>query len=187
MRLRRSTWLVIAISFLTWCAFASRPNSCVQLAAMFSGAIAIVLVAVLLFQAALKWRERGLLNLVSCVLIVVAFPLAAAFGKTIRSAVFTYNLDRWHQAVIWITAHNRPNQVNIIKLPSLYSDLASVVHYTHDKRCGLMIDFFWGGGFPVKHTVRRYAVKPDWMDLKACRTDWSRGRMISGRWYEISD
>jgi hypothetical protein len=187
MRVRRSTWFLIATCFLSWCAFTTRPNPWVQLAAMASVIVALIWLAKLAIQGSLKWRERGARNLISCLLIIASFPLAVFCGQTTRSAIFSHNLDRWNQAVTWVTTHKEPNRDNLIELPSRYADLAYGVHYKHDKACGLMIDFFWGGGFPVKHTVRRYAVNPNWIDIKQCRTDWSRGRMISGNWYEISD
>lgn len=141
----------------------------------------------LVVQGAIRWREYALQNLVSCLLIILTFPLAVLGGQAIRTAVFSHEIGRWHNAVAWVATHSKPNQESRIELPSLYSDLAYGVHYRHDDACGLTIDFFWGAGFPVKHTVRRYAVDPEWINIKECQTGWSRGRMISERWYELSD
>lgn len=187
MGVRRSTWFLVAICFIAWCAFAARPNVWVQLASMATVAAALFWLIALLVQGVVKWREHGITNLVSSLLIIVVFPLAVLCGQAIRSAVFSYEVDRWNQAVTWVATNKKPNSGNPIDLPPPYSDLAYGVHYRHDDACGLTIDFFWGGGFPVKHTVRRYAVNPKWIDIEECQRGWSRGRVISERWYEISD
>lgn len=187
MGIRKSTWFLIAICFISWCAFATRPSPWVQLAAMASALAALIALVAFAIQGAIKWRERGLTNLLSCLLVALSFPTAVLLGQEIRSKIFSHNLDRWNQAVTWVTTHKAPNSGAPIELPSQYSDLAYGVHYNTDKSCGLTVDFFWGGGFPVKHSVRRYATNPEWIDMKQCRSNWSRGRGLSGNWYEISD
>ena len=187
MVIRRSTWQLAAIFFLSWCAFATRPGGWTQLAAMLSVLVAITYLLTLAGHGIFKWREQALGSLLSCLLIIFSFPAAVASGHMIRGMIFKHNLERWNQAVVWVTSHSKPNQEGPVKLPRQYSDLAKAVHYNHDRTCGLMIDFFWGGGFPVKHTVRRFALNDAWIDIKECRTDWSRGRTIATNWYEISD
>ena len=187
MRFRKFTWLLIAICFVSCFAFAARPSVWMQLASMISLLAAIIYIGMLFVLAITKWRDQALVNLLSCLLIVLSVPAAIFSGHKFRSMIFSYNLDRWNQAVVWVVSHNRPNQDRPIQLPDQYSDLARGVHYKYEKSCGLMVDFFWGGGFPVKHTVRRYASNPKWVDIKQCGVDWSRGRTLSGNWYEISD
>jgi hypothetical protein len=186
MKIRRSTWFVIAICFISWCSFTARPNPGKQLAAMVSGFGAVVWLVALSVRGAIKWRERGLVNLVSFSLIVLSLPLAIFCGQVIRGAVFSYNLNRWNQAVAWVLAHNEPDRDGRIELPAEYSDLAYGVHYKNEDPCGLTVDFFWGSGFPVKHTVRRYATNPEWIDMRKCWIGWRSGRVISGDWYELS-
>jgi hypothetical protein len=187
VRVRRSTTIFVAACFVAWCAFTARPNVWAQLASMSAVIAALFWLVVLVVQGAIRWREKGLQNLVACLLVIAVFPAAVLCGKAIRSAVFDYQLDRWNRAVTWVTTTHLPNQGDLIRLPAPYSDLAYGVHYTHDEDCGLMIDFFWGGGFPVKHTVRRYAANRKWLAAEQCTAGWSRGREIGGRWYEISD
>jgi hypothetical protein len=187
MKVPRSTWIFTATCFIPLCAFAIRPNAWLQLGSMVCFVVALFWCAILVVLGAAKWRERAVGNLVSCLMIVAAFPIAVFCGQTIRSAVFLHDLDRWNQAVKWVVTHNTPNQPRLIQLPPEYSDLADGVGYTHDGTCGLMIDFFWGEGWPVKHTVRRYAINPKWADIMQCREDWSSGSALSGNWYEISD
>lgn len=187
MRVHRNTWLLITACLLSWGAFAARPSGWTQLASMMSASIALVWIAVLAIQGLTKRRERGISSLVSSLLIIAAFPLAVISGGLFRDAIFSYNIDRWNEAVTWVTANHHPNHNSSIKLPRQYANLAYGVHYKQNEECGLTVDFFWGGGFPVKHTVRRYAVNPDWMDVMECRKGWSRGRSLQGNWYEIAD
>jgi hypothetical protein len=187
MKIRKSTWLLVAICFISCCAFATRPNVWAQLAAMLTILAAIVYLVTLVIQAMINWREKALINFLSCLLIILSVPVAIFSGHKLRSVIFAYNLDRWNQAVVWVVSHGKPNQGTLVRLPTQYSDLARGVHYKYEKSCGIMVDFFWGGGFPVKHTVRRYAKNPSWVDIKQCRADWSRGRTLSSNWYEISD
>lgn len=187
MRISRDIWNLIGVNFGVWCVFAARPNPWVQFAAMGMSLVALVTIMLLIIQGVVKWREHGWVNLVSCLLIVASFSLAALSGNAVRKAVFQHNLDRWNRAAVWVMTHHEANEDMPIKLPPPYSRIAYVVWYRYDKPCGLMIDFVWGSGFPVKHTVRRYATDPAWIDKAQCHKDWSRGRVLSGNWYEISD
>lgn len=187
MRISKGTWILAGICFGSCCAFATRPNTLVQLVVMASTLAALIALAILGIQGAIKWRERGLANLLSCLLIVLSFPAGVLVGQAIRSSIFAHDLARWNQAAAWVIANKAPNAGASMELPPQFSDLAHLVHYKTDESCGLMIDFFWGGGFPVKHTVRRYATNPEWMDIRECQAHWSRGRHLAGDWYEISD
>jgi hypothetical protein len=153
---------------------------------MASALVAFIWLISLSVGGVIKWRERGLTNLLSCLVIVLSFPLAIFVGHAIRAAVFSYNLERWNQAAKWVTAHHEPNQDAPIKLPEAYSDLASIAHYRNQEPCGLTVDFFWGSGFPVRHSVRRYATNPEWMQVAQCWRGWGSGRALTGDWYELS-
>ncbi|WP_145985470.1 hypothetical protein [Marilutibacter maris] len=186
-KVRTSVWIFALGCFLSCLAFVARPNVWSQLMSMLFSLTALPWLAMLVIQGAIRWRERAVGNLVSCLLIVASFQFAISCGHVVRDAVFRFQSDRWNRAVTWVVRHNAPNGGRPIALPDEYSDLAYGVHYRHDEACGLMVDFFWGGGFPVKHTVRRYALNPDWVDIGQCRKSWSRGRALSGSWYEVSD
>jgi hypothetical protein len=80
-----------------------------------------------------------------------------------------------------------PGATAILDPPAEYADLAYIIHVRKNEECGLLIDFFWGGGFPVKHTVRRFASIPSFIERKECTKDWNRGRKLAEHWYELSD
>ena len=149
--------------------------------------LSILTLAALIVRGAWKWREHGLVNLISCLLIIAAPAAGIVIGRTVRSALLFRDLDRYEAAAQWVSAHNNPNTLSVIHLPPQYGDLAYGVHYDRDGVCGTTIDFFWGGGFPVKHVVRRYATNPTWVRVEKCYKGWERIRPISENWYEIAD
>jgi len=124
--------------FISACTFAARPNAWAQVATLVSLAAAFIGVIILVVQGAIKWRKRGIRNLLSCLLLIAAFPIAGFCGHAIRSAIFSHDLHRWNEAVEWVKAHNRPDPDHRIALPSQYANLAYGVFYTHDDTCGLM-------------------------------------------------
>ena len=181
------TWIFTAIYFTLLCAFAIRPNSWLQFGWMIWTVAALIWCAALILLGAMNVREKALGNLLSCLLIVATVPAALHSGDAIGSAVFWYKLDRWNQAAKWVMAHNVPNQSGWIHLPPQYADLADQVGYSDNKTCGVMVDFSWGGGWPMKHVMRRYALNPAWADIAQCRQDWTGDKELSRNWYEISD
>lgn len=181
------TWIFTGIYFTLLCAFGIRPNSWLQFGWMMWTIAALIWCATLILLGAINFREKALGNLLSCLIIIATVPAAMRCGDAISSVVFWYKLDRWNQAVQWVMAHNTPNQPGWIHLPAQYADLADEVGYSDDKACGLMVDFSWGDGWPIKHVMRRYALNPAWADMAQCRQDWTSDKELSRNWYEISD
>jgi len=187
MRISNWTWLVISACFISWWGLAARPSADWQLASIASCIAAFFSLVTLVIRGALKWRERGLVDLISCLLIVAACPAGVAIGRMVRGVVLSHDIDRYNAAAKWVAAHNRPDSSNLVHLPPQYGDLAYGVNYERDDVCGIMIDFYWGGGFPVKHIVRRYATNPGWVRVEKCHKDWERIHPVSDNWYEIAD
>lgn len=182
-----STWLVAFASFFSWGAFAARPSGEWQLAAIVSSIGALILLVGLVIQEIIKWRERGVANVISCVLIVAASLVGPVAGRTVRSLQLSHDIDRYNAAAQWVLTHNNPDSIKLVSLPSHYADLGHVVIYESDELCGTRIDFLWGVAFPVKHVVRRYATSTKWLSVKECRKYWGRITPISMNWYELSD
>jgi hypothetical protein len=187
MRISRSAWLVAFACFASWSAFAARPSVEWQLASIASSIGAFVLLVGLVVRGTITWRERGIAHVISCLLIVVASPVGIAVGRTVRGVELSHDLDRYNAAAQWVLTHGNPDSTNRVPLPSRYADLGYGVYYERDALCGTRIDFLWGGAFPVKHVVRRYATSPKWMSIEECRKDWARITPISSNWYEMSD
>ena len=188
MRIHRSTWLLVAAVFFSWCAMAGKPTPEAQLATIASTLIALVYMAFQTQRIVFQWREHGMSGLLASLLIVLSFWAAVTVGHILRKMFFAHDLDRYNQAVVWVMSHATPNQPAPIKLPAQYEDLAYVVTYDQDATCGVRMDFVWGGAFPVKHVVRRFSDRPGWVKIKECHTaSWDRFKVLGNNWYEISD
>lgn len=167
--------------------FAARPSGNWQLAVFASSIGALVLMVGLVIQGIVKWRQRGVANLISCILIVAASLGGPAAGRVVRSLQLSHNIDRYNAAARWVMAHNKPDNTKFVLLPSQYADLGHTVIYESDGLCGTRIDFLWGGAFPVKHVVRRFTTSTKWLRVTDCRKYWGRITPISSNWYEMSD
>ena len=138
-------------------------------------------------RALFRWREQRLKGFIAPLMALVAIPLGVAIGHAVRDWQFSRDLPRYNAAAAWATSRAVPGETAALDLPAEYADLAYIIHVRRDKECGLLIDFFWGGGFPVKHTVRRFASMPSFVEQKQCTKDWARGRKRAENWYELSD
>jgi hypothetical protein len=187
MKIFRSAWVVAFACFFSWGAFVARPSVEWQLALFASSVGASVVLIWLAVRGAIKWRERGIAYLISCLLIVVAAPAGIAAGRTVSRLELSHNLDRYNEAAQWVISHSNPDGINRVPLPSRYADLGYGVYYERDELCGTRIDFLWGEAFPVKHVVRRYATSSKWISIKECHKDWGRITPISSNWYAMSD
>lgn len=187
MRIDRGAWLLIGIIFFSWCAMAGKPTPEAQLASMASMLIALVYIAFLMQRVVSNWLKHGLNSLFAVLLIVFSAWAAVEIGHILRKRIFAHDLDRYNEAVVWVKSHATPNQREPVKLPAQYEDLAYVVLYDQDATCGLRMDFVWGSAFPVKHVVRRFSDRPDWLNIKECQRAWEQYRVLGHSWYEISD
>jgi hypothetical protein len=187
IKIPKSTWFVAFACFISWGALAARPATEWQLASVTSFIGALILLVGKVVQGAIKWRQRGLVNLISCLLIVAALVTGSLTGRLVRSLQLSYDLARYNAAAQWILTHSYPDSTNHVPLPSRYAELGYGVNYERDSLCGTKIDFFWGEAFPVKHVVRRYATDPRWISIEGCSKGWARITPISTNWYEMSD
>jgi hypothetical protein len=148
---------------------------------------ALVLLIWLVVQGTIKWRERGIANFISCILIVAALSAGLVTGREVRSLQLSHDLERYNAAAQWVLIHGIPDSTNRVPLPTRYADLGYAVYFETDALCGTRIDFAWADAFPVKHVVRRYATNPGWTSIEKCYKDWTRIAPISANWYEMSD
>lgn len=182
------TLFIICFSFGSGCALAMRPNAWIHPIFFLSILFSCISVLWLFIIGIIKWRERALRNLVSCILIVCTIPLAVLASMILRRQIFLYTMPRWQQAAEWAIANVEPNQP-AVELPDEYADLAFWVYYSNREPCGVVVDFFWGRGYPVmpRHYYRRYAPNADWSKHGECWIgSWYRGASLSNSWYELS-
>lgn len=188
MKYSKAVWVLSLASMCSIAAFAARPTMLKQLLAM--GAF---LAAGLLFLICLGWaltREKGrrLRAAIVPAAVLAVVPIGIELGHAIRDWQFQRDLPRYQAAAAWASTLAVPGEtVIVLPPPAAYADLTYGVHITQDETCGLVVDFFWGGGFPVKHTVRRYIADPTSMQRKPCREGWRRGRQRAEGWFELAD
>jgi hypothetical protein len=177
-------WLVA--SFL----FATHPTAGRQLLVFVFLVASIALVVVASCTSLVRWlrslRPGWMLPLGSALWIVMGALLGIGIARPLRSWTFFHrDLARYEQAAAWIEAQGVGG--GDIHLPGEYADLAYRVWARKTEQCGQMIHFFWGDGFPVKHTARVYAPNVALIENRQCRGPWPYARRLTESWYELGD
>lgn len=188
MNFSRAVWVLSLACLCSITAFAARPTPLKQFLAL--GAFFAIGILFLIFLGRLLTRGKGehLRAGVIAIAVLAVVPLSIELGHAIRDWQFQRDLPRYQAAAAWASALAVPGQtVTILAPPAGYADLTYVVHIRQDDVCGLQIDFFWGNGFPVKHTVRRYVADSSSMERKPCMEGWRRSRKRAEGWFEIAD
>ena len=182
---KRHAWAIFCLLSATY--FASRPSGLGQLLVMLASLAALAALLQFVWTAITLWKHKDASKLISPSLVIVGFGLGLFLGSNFREWNFNHNLATYNKAAIWASTQAKNDEIVVLDLPHEFSNLGSVAHVHKNTRCGLMIDFFWGGGFPVKHIVRRFAERPGFTDIPECRESWSRGRQLADNWFELHD
>ena len=124
----------------------------------------------------LNWRSpRGKLISTALTIWFVAAPFAGArCGIIVRDTVFRSRLTEYETAVRAIQSGTAPPVV-----PQL------AYHITQPQG-HQQIFFFWGSGFPVKHTVFVYSPSDPNADSSFARA-WRHARSLAPNWYVAKD
>lgn len=141
----------------------------------------------LAWVAATLWKHRQASRLILPGLVVAAFILGIVLGREFRQWNFERSLPDYDRAVTWAASRSRDDDIVVLTPPREFSNLGAIIHVHKNDACGFMVDFFWAGGFPVKHIVRRYAQNEGFTEIPACRKNWSSGRQLAGHWFELRD
>lgn len=176
-----SGWLVAAVLFV------NRPTGSRQLTAMIMGFVVVGLFFSSCLWGIAGWRGlrwRGLTVPAVSVAVLLAGPI---IGVTLRHWTLWWDLGRYRDAAEWVERQPLGNEPTSIHLPPEYSDLAYVTWASQGDECGTLIEFWWGGGFPGKHTARVYSSTDSIFERGGCRGHWSRVSPIADQWYEVSD
>jgi hypothetical protein len=127
-----------------------------------------------------------LVPLASAIWAVLGAGIAIVIAAPVRDMAFRRDLPRYEKAAAWIRAKDIGG--SNIQIPSEWSDLAYRVWARRNGECGFRAYFFWGGGFPVKHTARVYAPSVSLVERPDCQVSrWRRVRQLATNWYEVSD
>ena len=128
--------------------------------------------------ARLPWHHRTRIGSIALVVWFVVAPfMGARVGVTLHDAVFRSRLSEYEAAVQVIQAG---------KTPPIIPRLAHQVTPHTDSTGNPEVFFFWGAGFPVKHTAFVYRLTDPRMDSKFIRA-WPFIRSLTANWYVVKD
>jgi hypothetical protein len=191
----RSAKVLLAIALFAGCAaafFVGAPTLLSQLISVAALLTLVVALPVALFHA---WRHRagGSLRAATPLLAcLVAIPIGYLIGGAYRDLDFRYRrLPAYEQIVRKIESGELPGEA-IKEMPNQIEGLAYGIHVHEDAPGGLMVVFFWGGGFPVKHSVYIYRASglPPPTSTKwemEPYYHWSRARRLNDHWFASHD
>ncbi|QWP75832.1 hypothetical protein J5226_19810 [Lysobacter sp. K5869] len=182
--------VAFALAAATACsiaAFAMHPSAVRQFVSM--GLFLLLLPGALfwLARAVRHWSRLRMWGLLAPALLVAAIPLGLEVGQGLRSWRFERDLPRYQALANWALRRAVAGESVRVPVPPEAGDLAHVIWVGDRPGCGKIVDFYWGLGFPVKHTVRRYVEIPAMIEDDACRGDWARGIRRAEHWFEASD
>jgi hypothetical protein len=119
--------------------------------------------------------RRPSLNSAVLAIWLVAAPFAGAqCGIIIRDAVFRSRLTEYETAV-----HNIQSGIVPIAVPRLAYHISQTPGHQE-------VFFFWGSGFPVKHTAFVYSQNDPNLDKRFAQA-WHHARPLAPNWYVTND
>lgn len=168
-------------------AFATRPSPVTQLLAIASVFVTIALFLAYALRAARKWNTLGFLGLFAPALLLAALPLGVETGRGLRTWLFQRDLPRYQAVADWAKTRAVAGESVRVTAPPEFGDLAHAISVEALPGCGTVVDFWWGSGFPVKHSIRRYAEDPGSFDRPQCREGWTLRQRRALHWAELGD
>jgi hypothetical protein len=172
--------------FISAITFGVRSNVISQIGMIIFGILLFPLLLISIFKAFFTLRKNGIYVFVVPITSIILSILAVFIGHSIRFASFKMNLNRYQSAVEWVLEQDFPQDEMYINLtpPSKFSDITHAIHAKKSKECGIVVWFFWGSGFPVRHTVRIFT-EQDSISHK-CYGDYYNFRKLEEHWYEAT-
>ncbi len=171
---------VLCVAAFTW--FAYRPSGTSQLLTMCLCPVGLVIAVVVPFVLK-RYRRRALV----ASLAIVASPFVGFLvGHAIRRADFELRVrPRYEQFIARIERGEIrvDDDTPSIPPPPALEDITYGVQASRDEDARLCVIFFWGGGFPVRHSVYLHAAPG------SCARERRRFRFteIGTSWFAGSD
>ena len=191
----RSAKVLLAIALFAGCAVAFFVGTPTPLSQLISVAALLVLLLALPVAVLHAWRHRasGLIRATAPFLVcLVAVPIGGSLGRVYRDLDFRYRRQPAYEKVVRKIQSGDLPAGNIKEIPPEIHGLAYMIEVHDDAPGGLMVEFFWGGGFPVKHTVYIYRASglppptsPNW-EFKPYR-QWDGARRVNENWFADID
>ncbi len=185
----RLLWFILALEavlFFSGLSFIARLDGAAQLLlilTLLALPIPWLVMLVGLFRSQSKQHRPKMAGVL--LLAPLSLVLAAFLGGHIRSYLFYRDLPRMKEVVALIQDGSISLTHGRLNLPSRYGSLAYATHANRDAAGTLTVEFFVGGGFPVKHHA--YLYLSDGVMTPEIRRDWPSGLRREKQWFEVSD
>lgn len=161
--------------------FAYRPGLLPQLGLMISGPVIVVVACVY----AVRSRDRWLRRMVVICSLIAAFPFGVIVGHRVRDLDFRVRRRERYQAIVDRIRERRSSEVSaeLTRLP-VQQSLAYTAFARRTQNGTVRVEFFWGGGFPVKHTA--YIYTSTGVPTDGAWDQWWY-RRLDDHWFEAGD
>lgn len=174
-------WLVAFI------AYAARPTIVSQLLCMLvtPGFFIFCFISLVrLYTHSYRERWRVVIPFATCIL---TFGLALGAGPAIRRVMFQRSLPYYESVIHQIESGRISVTPELCRVPQVEGGPAYAVFAQRTTDGILTVEFFTGGGFPVKHSGYLYcslgSIEPD----SDADRRWPRRRELKPLWFQISD
>lgn len=174
------------------CFYAYRPHVLTQVAGMFLFFSHFIIIVISLIGIFVFWEDYGSKATIPFVIGILSLFVVVESGKVghkIRLNVFNKRLPQYEDAVQMVenTITNEYLRWSGERIPKEFRHLAYLIS-ARRKKDVLIVNFLWGGGFPVKHTAFVY-ISDGRLPGKGTdfRKDWPHCTRINEHWFKVSD
>lgn len=170
-------------------AFTYRPDVSTQFGSMLL-LFYLFAVIVINFIGIFTFEQRSGIPLAISFLCVVLLGYSNSLGHRLRLHVFRQRLPQYEAAVRTLEAQitDEPVFLKGEEVPEPFRRLAYWIHAEKTEQNVLVVTFFWGGGFPAKHTAFAY-ISDGKIPGSPSRfqKEWPRISRINENWFKVGD
>jgi hypothetical protein len=136
-----------------------------------------------------KQRQKALLPLGILIAGLVAVAPSRWLGHQMCNAIFWHNLPKYRQVVARVESGDlvMSNKIQKLYLPRSQRPRCYAVFASKELDGKTSVEFFVGGGFPVKHTGYMYYSGNSVERGSEIRRRWPRCTQLTNHWYQILD
>lgn len=173
--------------------FGYRPDIFSQIGGMLGGVYLFVMLVVSFIAIFKFWEKYSLFSMIPFVILLLCFKAGAISlksGHNKREKVFAERLPQYEEAVRMMESKikGEPLSLRGKEVPEAYKHLAYCILAEKDEKGVLVVTFFWGGGFPSKHSAFVYR-SDGHLPLKGTefRREWPFAERINENWLRVGD
>jgi hypothetical protein len=154
---------VITAYCVTLYDFGYRPNAFSQIAGMILFCGLIVLIILDCISVFVFWGKHGFSDFIAVIMVFISLlsfkagSVCLSYGKEQRLKIFSERLPQYEEVVRLMDSKVKSERVfwQYEQIPQQYRHLAYRVYGERNENA-LRVFFFWGSGFPVKHSAFAY-------------------------------